>query len=53
MGLKKYFTGKTGFAFWLNVFLAIVVLITVPVLLFNCLDSYTHHGEKLSRQKSI
>ncbi|MBR4590934.1 MAG: PASTA domain-containing protein [Bacteroidaceae bacterium] len=48
MGLKKYFTGKTGFAFWLNVFLAIVVLITVPVLLFNCLDSYTHHGEKLS-----
>ncbi len=48
MGLKKYFTGKTGFTFWLNVFLAIAVLICVPTLVFNSLDAYTNHGEKVA-----
>ena len=48
MGLKKYFTGKTGVAFWFNVILAIGVLIYIPTLIFNSLDSYTNHGEKVS-----
>ena len=48
MGIKKYFTGKTGFIFWLNVILAIAVLVSIPVILFNTLDSYTNHGEKVS-----
>ena len=48
MGLKKYFTGKTGVVFWLNVLLAIGVLVCVPTLIFNSLDRYTNHGEQIS-----
>lgn len=48
MGIKKYFTGKTGFVFWLNIVLAIVVLISIPIIMFNTLDAYTNHGEKVS-----
>ena len=48
MGLKKYFVGKTGFVFWLNVVLAAIVLICIPVLVFDSLDAYTNHGDKVS-----
>ena len=48
MGIKKYFTGKTGVIFWFNVLLAIGVLVCVPTLIFNSLDKYTNHGEKVS-----
>lgn len=48
MGLKKYFTGKSGAIFWINVALAIALLVCIPVILFNTLDAYTHHGEKVS-----
>lgn len=48
MGIKKYFTGKSGAIFWINVLLATVVLICIPVILFNTLDAYTNHGEKVS-----
>lgn len=48
MGIKKYFTGKSGAIFWINVLLATLVLICIPVILFNTLDAYTNHGEKVS-----
>lgn len=48
MGLKKYFTGKTGVAFWINVILAAGVVVLIPTLLFNSLDTYTNHGKKAS-----
>ena len=48
MGIKKYFTGKSGAIFWINVLLATAVLICIPVILFNTLDAYTNHGEKVS-----
>ena len=48
MGLKKYFVGKTGFVFWLNVVLAAIVLICIPVLVFDSLDAYTNHGDKVA-----
>ncbi len=48
MGLKKYFTGKTGVVFWVNLLLAVAVLVAIPTILFNTLDAYTNHGEKSS-----
>lgn len=48
MGIKKYFTGKTGGIFWTNVVLAAVVLVSIPIGIFAMLDSYTNHGEKVS-----
>ena len=48
MGLKKYFSGKTGLVFWINVALALGLLFCIPVIAFNTLDSYTNHGEKVS-----
>jgi beta-lactam-binding protein with PASTA domain len=48
MGLKKYFKGKTGLIFWINVVLALGLLFCIPVIAFNTLDSYTNHGEKVS-----
>lgn len=48
MNIKKYFTGKSGAIFWINVALAIALLVCIPVILFNTLDAYTHHGEKVS-----
>lgn len=47
MGLKTYFTGKTGFTFWLNIVLMLMVLLAVPFGTFYALDIYTHHGEKI------
>lgn len=48
MGLKKYFKGRSGTIFWVNVILAIVVLVSIPIVIFNTLDMYTNHGEKVS-----
>lgn len=48
MGLKKYFKGKTGVIFWVNVVLALGLLFCISVIAFNTLDSYTNHGEKIS-----
>lgn len=47
MGLKAYFTGKSGKAFWLNVVAAAVLLIAIPIAAFWALGRYTHHGEKV------
>lgn len=47
MGIKKYFTGRTGLKFWLNILAMIVVLIGVPLGFFSLLGPYTHHGEKI------
>ncbi|MBO5024702.1 MAG: PASTA domain-containing protein [Bacteroidaceae bacterium] len=47
MGLKTYFTGKTGFTFWLNIVLMLMVLLAVPFGTFYALGIYTHHGEKI------
>ena len=48
MGLKKYFSGKTGVIFWINVVLAFGLLFCIPMIAFNTLDAYTNHGEKIS-----
>ena len=48
MGIKKYFTGKTGVIFWVNVLLAVGLLVAIPIVVFDQLDTYTHHGEKQS-----
>jgi len=48
MGVKKYFTGKSGALFWLNVILGLAVLVGVPLGAFYLLDDYTHHGEKIT-----
>ncbi|MBQ2200365.1 MAG: PASTA domain-containing protein, partial [Bacteroidaceae bacterium] len=47
MALKTYFKGVKGLLFWLNVILALGVLVGVPYLAFELLDTYTHHGEKV------
>ena len=48
MGIRKYFSGKTAVTFWLNSLLALAVLIGVPVIVFNMLDTYTNHGQTLT-----
>lgn len=48
MGLKKYFKGKSGLLFWFNVLLALAVLVGVPLAAFYSLNSFTHHGEKIT-----
>ena len=47
MGLKSYFTGRSGCLFWLNVILAGVLLVGIPYAAFNYLDVFTHQGEKV------
>jgi len=47
MGLKAYFTGKSGLIFWLNVILAIGLLVALPFITFQLLGWYTNHGEKV------
>lgn len=47
MALKSYFKGKSGVIFWLNVLLAVGVLVAVPTLGLLALSFYTHHGEKI------
>ncbi len=48
MGLKQYFTGKTGKVFWINILLMAAVLIGVPTIGLLALDDFTHHGEKIT-----
>lgn len=48
MGIKKYFKGKSGAIFWTNVLVAVALLVSIPLIVFNTLDSYTNHGEKVS-----
>ena len=48
MNIKKYFTGKSGIIFWVNVLLALALLVSIPLIMFNTLDAYTHHGERVS-----
>ena len=47
MGLRSYFTGRSGCLFWLNVLLVIVLLAGIPYAAYNMLDVFTHHGEKI------
>ena len=47
MGLKSYFTGRSGCLFWLNVILVVVLLVGIPYAAYNSLDIFTHHGEKI------
>ena len=47
MALKKYFTGKTGAIFWVNIVLMLLLIVAVPVVTLYLLDSFTHHGEKI------
>jgi len=47
MGLRNYFTGRSGCLFWLNVILALVLLAGIPYAAYNMLDIFTHHGEKI------
>ena len=47
MGLGKYFTGRSGCLFWLNVLLVLVLLAGLPYAAYNMLDIFTHHGEKI------
>ena len=47
MGLKSYFTGRSGCLFWLNVLLALILLAGIPYAAYNSLDILTHHGEKI------
>lgn len=47
MALRNYFTGKSGLKFWLNVLLAVALLVAIPIGAFYALGYYTHHGEKV------
>ena len=47
MSLKNFFTGKTAVRFWLNIVLMLLVVITVPLVTFYMLDTFTRHGEKI------
>lgn len=46
MGIKAFFTGKSGRFFWINILLIIVVVVGVPLIALWALNSYTKHGEK-------
>ena len=45
--MKQYFTGKTGCLFWVNVLVAGLVIMAVPIFFYFTLSDYTHHGEKI------
>ena len=47
MALKHFFTGKSGFKFWFNIVLMVVLVVAVPVVTLYMLDTFTHHGEKI------
>lgn len=47
MGLKRYFTGKSGAWFWGNIVMMIVVLFGVVFGVFGLLGEFTHNGEKI------
>ena len=47
MAFKNFFTGKSGFKFWANIILMVVIVMGVPVATLYMLDTFTHHGEKI------
>lgn len=47
MALRKFFTGKTGTMFWVNIILMVCLIVAVPVVTLYMLDTFTHHGEKI------
>ena len=47
MAFKNFFTGKSGFKFWANIILMVVIVVGVPVATLYMLDTFTHHGEKI------
>lgn len=47
MAIKKFFTGKSGAKFWVNIVLMVSLVVAVPVVTFYMLDHFTHHGEKI------
>lgn len=47
MSIKKYFTGKSGLIFWINIVGMVVLIAAVPFVTLQFLNSFTHHGEKV------
>lgn len=47
MGLKRYFSGKTGTWFWGNIAMMVVVFFGVIFGFFALLGEFTHNGEKI------
>lgn len=47
MSLKKYFTGKTGVIFWINIIVMIALIVAVPFITLQIMNSFTRHGEKI------
>lgn len=47
MGLKRYFSGKSGAWFWGNIAMMIVVFFGAIFGLFGLLGEFTHNGEKI------
>ncbi len=47
MGLKRYFTGKSGAWFWGNIVMMIVVTFGIVFGIFSLLGEFTHNGEKI------
>ena len=47
MALKKFFKGKTGIVFWVNILLMVCLVVAIPVVTLYMLDTFTHHGEKI------
>ena len=47
MGLKRYFSGKSGAWFWGNIVMMIVVFFGAIFGLFGLLGEFTHNGEKI------
>ena len=47
MGLKSYFSGRSGRLFWLNVVAAVVLFIALLFAAFFSIDVYTRHGQSV------
>ncbi len=48
MGLKRYFTGKTGIWFWGNIVMMAAVVLGVIFGVFSLLGDFTHNGEEIA-----
>ena len=47
MGLKSYFSGRSGRLFWFNVVAAVVLFIALLFAAFFSMDVYTRHGQSV------
>lgn len=47
MGLKAYFSGRSGRLFWFNVVAAVVLFIALLFAAFFSMDVYTRHGQSV------